>query len=170
MKITKPSFILEKLDEFEGQASVEVCSFENPFAVFFKFTWGWVVDPEVDFHVLGFGDLDSHAGDVGDFFFGWDCVWKEQVFPDSVGLASLKPENEGASLQIMLILPNWLDTVLEKVNVGAFFQFAGALEVLIERPKVFDCIDLSDWEKTVLEITFSLNEVLVPELERSMKF
>jgi hypothetical protein len=59
---------------------------------------------------------------------------------------------------------------LEKVNVGAFFQFTGALEVLIEGPKVFDCIDLSNWEKTILEITFSLNEVLVPELERSMKF
>ena len=68
----------------------------------------------------------------------------------------------------MFILPNRLDTVLEKVNVGAFFELAGSFEVLIESPEVFNSIDLSNGEKTVLEITFSLNEVLVPELERCM--
>jgi len=70
----------------------------------------------------------------------------------------------------MLILPNWFDTVLEKVNVGAFFEFAWAFKMLIECPKLFNGIDCANGEKTVLEITFSLNEMLVPEFKCCIKF
>ncbi len=162
------SLLLEELNEFKGQGRVEVGSFEDPLSVFLEFGWGWVVDPEIDFYILGFGNLNSHACDVGHFFLRWYCVWQQQVLPESVALASFKSKNERSTLLVLLVLPYWLNTVLEKVNVGAFFKFAWSLEVLIEWPKVFNCINLSNWEKTVLEITFSLNEVLVPELERSM--
>ena len=164
------SIFLEELDEFEGDSTVKVGSLEDPVSVLLEFGGLGVVDPEVNFNSEALGDLYSHSGDVGYLLLWWYGEGQQQVLPQSVALASFKSQNEGAALLVMFVLPDGLYAVLEKVNVGAFLKFAWSLEVLIEWPEILDGMNLTNWEKTVLEVTFSLNEVLVPELERCMKF
>jgi hypothetical protein len=63
----------------------------------------------------------------------------------------------------MLILPNWFDIMLEKVNIRSFFKFTWSLEMLIVCPKILNCLNLSNGMKAILKVTFSLNEMLIPE-------
>ena len=157
------------MNEFQGQGRTQVGSFQDPISVLFQFCWSWVVNPKIDFSSLIFTDFDSHAGDVLNFSLWWDSVWEQQIFPESIAFGSFKSENEGATFLIIFVFPDWLDVWLEKVNVWSFFELAWSLEMLIECPQVFNCGNLSDGKKGILEITFSLNEILIPKLKFSMK-
>lgn len=65
----------------------------------------------------------------------------------------------------MLVLPDWLDVLLEEVDVGTHLHLGRSFEVLVECPELFNGGDVGHGVQTVFEAV-ALRELLVPELQR----
>lgn len=90
---------------------------------------------------------------------------QQNVLPQTIGLAPLETQHKGSSLLVVRVLPDRLHVLLEQVQVRPDLHVGRSFEVLVVGPEVFNSGDVCDWPQAVLVVIFSLDELLIPELQ-----
>ena len=93
---------------------------------------------------------------------------QQNIFPKTIALHPLEPQNKGSSIFVARVLPDRFDVLSEEIEVGADGQTRWSLEVLVVLPELFDWCDVGYWMQTVLEV-LALHELLVPESQRVLQ-
>lgn len=153
------------MNNFHWCVSVEPCHFSYPVLVklqhFFIIN---IAQPKVNFSVVFFYFYAHSVQLLVDLLL---CANEAQknVLPHSIALRPLEPQNKGASVFIVIVFPDWLDILLEEVQVRTNREVFGSFEVLIVVPKLLNSGDIGERVQAVLEPVLAFDKTLVPELE-----